>query len=140
MGTEKKKGGISFVRLNEDGTEDRLSWEEMAKKREEKRHAMLAGEYSWGRWRYNPSNLCLELYDDRDEVEYQVDLERCTTSAQTLDWICQVAEKTWADDAVIAGLVRGLDDLLHPQATLCSFGSEKGPLDVKKLLGAADGG
>jgi hypothetical protein len=49
-----------------------------------------------------------------------------------LDWIIQVAEKTWADDATVAGLVRALDDVLHPQAHLCSMGASK-TLDRRKI-------
>ena len=39
-----------------------------------------------------------------------------------LDWICQIAHKTWADDATLAALVRALDDVLRPQANLCPNG------------------
>lgn len=73
---------------------------------------------------------------------YEVDLYRCTSSAEVLDWIIQIAGKEWAsaehggddsehnpdgwtDDAILAGLVRALDDVLHPQAHLCSFGTSK---------------
>jgi hypothetical protein len=135
MGSKKMGDGLHFIRVNDDGTEEHRSWEQVDAEARERRRAMLAGEYAWGRWRFNPDVLCLELYDEHDNVEYQVDLERCTTSAATLDWICQVKLKSWADDEVIAGLVRGLDDLLHPQQTLCGQGIERGPLDVAKELG-----
>lgn len=46
------------------------------------------------------------------------------SSAETLDWICQVAGKRWADD-ILARLVRALDDVLRPQARLCSFGRRR---------------
>ena len=81
---------------------------------------ILSGKYcqhleepgrSWGRWRLNPDVLTLDLDDNR----YEVDLEQCLTSAQVLDWTCQVAGKTWADDQTLAGLVRAIDDILHPQ-------------------------
>jgi hypothetical protein len=42
-----------------------------------------------------------------------------------LHLICQVAGKRWADDACLAGLVRLLNDVLRPQAYLCSCGSDK---------------
>jgi hypothetical protein len=54
-----------------------------------------------------------------------VDLERCLDSADVLDWIAQVGKKNYADDAVLAGLVRALDDVLDVQANLCSFGRHK---------------
>lgn len=37
----------------------------------------------------------------------------------------QVAGKSWADNRVLAGLVRALDDVLYPQANLCSGGQAK---------------
>lgn len=63
------------------------------------------------------------LYPDRP-YRYEVDLDCCTTSAQVLDRVCQIAGKTWADDATLAGLVRALNDVLQPQATLCSLGTD----------------
>jgi hypothetical protein len=56
---------------------------------------------------------------------YPLDISDCTSSAKVLDWICQVAHKTWADDACVAGLVRALDEILDPQANLCSCGRDK---------------
>lgn len=62
---------------------------------------------------------------------YEVDLDACTSSAQVLDWICQLAGKTgaaWAGDdpgvhkAMVAGLVQALIDVLQPQANLCGCG------------------
>lgn len=87
----------------------------------------------WGPWRLYPPTLVLVLVGtihrpDGTTLEYEryeVDLERCLTSAEVLDWICQVAGKGYADDAVLAGLVRALDDILHPQAFLCSFGEAR---------------
>jgi hypothetical protein len=63
-----------------------------------------------------------------------VPLDRCRTSAEVADWIFQISSKTWATDAVLAGLVRALRTLLDPQATLCSFGEERGPIDVEVTL------
>jgi hypothetical protein len=80
----------------------------------------------WGPWRLRPSTLCIELHLDHRWC-YEIDLERCLTSAATLDWIFQIAGKRWAeqDPAVITGLVYAFDDVLHPQATLCSGGQSK---------------
>ena len=88
------------------------------------------------RWYVHAELLALYLGDPQTGAwAYEIDLERCRTSAQVLDWIMQVASKIWATDAVIAGLVRALNDVLDPQATLCSFGQERGPLNVVGLLG-----
>ncbi len=86
----------------------------------------------WGPWRYERQNLTLVLREE--SCRYEVDLERCTSSAETLDWIMQVASKTWATPEGIAGLVHALRDLLQPQATLCSFGVERGLLNITRQL------
>ena len=75
----------------------------------------------WGPWVLDAGTLPVSL----DHDFYEVDLERCLTSAQVLDVVAQVAGKVWADDATLAGLVRALVDVLHPQAHLCSSGQSK---------------
>jgi hypothetical protein len=42
--------------------------------------------------------------------------------AQALDWLAQVAQKTWATDMVMADLVRAMDDMLDLQGNLCGHG------------------
>src|SRR2546430_3946028 len=39
--------------------------------------------------------------------------------------LSSVGGKPWADDAYLAGLVRAIDDLLQPQAYLCSMGADR---------------
>jgi len=68
-----------------------------------------------GQWRYNRNNLTLE-YIDRDpnkkmSVAYYVDLERCGTANDMLDWILQVAGKGWILPEDIGHLVRALEEL-----------------------------
>lgn len=58
---------------------------------------------AWGAWRLNPGSLVLSL-------------------RSAGDWICQVSHKSYVDDRDLSGLVRALDDVLRPQARLCSFG------------------
>jgi len=86
-------------------------------------------------WIFNRKDFALDHRNEKGQVDYQVALEQCTTSAQVLDWIMQVLGKTWATDATVAGLVRQLDRLLRPQKTLCSRGVERGPIDVRKVIG-----
>ena len=76
----------------------------------------------WGPWRLDLATWVLYPVAP---YRYEVDLEQCLTSAQVLDRIMQISQKTWADDATIAGLIRALDDVLNPQANLCSFGKPK---------------
>ena len=94
----------------------------------------------WGGWRYESGTAVLALYDEAGRFLYEVDLERCDTSAALLDWIIQVSGKIFATDRVVAGLIRALDDLLNPQATLCSFGYERGPINIPKILAATGHG
>jgi hypothetical protein len=65
---------------------------------------------------------------------YAVNLDECNTSAGVLDWIAQVAEKTWATNDDLANLVRALHDILDFQTSLCGQGKEHGPIDVKKRI------
>jgi len=75
----------------------------------------------WGPWRLDAETR--ELVTERTAGDiYPVDLDRCLTAAQTLDWVAQVAAKTWATPTVVAGLVRALDDVLHLQGNLCPSG------------------
>lgn len=70
----------------------------------------------FGGWTVNEKVLAL------DHEMYQVDLQRCSSAAAVLDWICQVSMKVWADDAELAGLVRLLNATLRPQETgLCGL-------------------
>ncbi len=85
-------------------------------------------------WRFNPETLVLELFNADGHSVYEVDLERCQTSAEMLDWIMQVQKKTWATDETTAALVRALHVLLRPQANLCSDGTERGPIDVAQVI------
>ena len=78
---------------------------------------------SWGPWRLRTDNYTLEILRADGTFRYGVDLERCRTSAQALDWIYQVAHKQWATDEILVQLVRALDDVLRPQQNLCSMGA-----------------
>jgi hypothetical protein len=95
---------------------------------------MTGRRHAHGRWTFDEQALALDYHDTAGRWLYEVDLKRCRTAAGMLDMIMQVAGKTWATDDVIAGLVRELDRLLAPQATLCSFGYDRGPLDVQAAV------
>jgi len=76
-------------------------------------------------WRLNLDEFLLELEDGT----YEVALDDCRTSAEVLDWITQIAAKSWGTDAIVAGLVRALDVVIDPQSRLCSDGEERGPIE-----------
>jgi hypothetical protein len=86
-------------------------------------------------WRYDAKRLVLAYYNEDGEEWYEIDLEKCRTSAKTLDWIAQVGSKLWATDEVLGGLVRALNCVFNTlQGKLCGSGREHGPIDVKALL------
>jgi hypothetical protein len=91
-----------------------------------KRRPVRRSEF--GGWRLDRRAHCLVL--QAPDAWYEIPLAECRTSAQVLDWILQIAGKTWATPTIVAGLVRALDYYLDPQATLCSFGRERGPIDA----------
>jgi hypothetical protein len=84
-------------------------------------------------WEFDEETLTLNLYETLpngvERLEYQVDLERCATPAQVLDWIMHISEKFLATDPVLAALVRDLRLYLGP--TIC-YGP--GTTDVKAAI------
>lgn len=94
----------------------------------------------WGPWRLNVDALTL-VDVGKGSWRYEVDLERCQTPAELLDWIFQVNTKIWSekDDGVLAGLIRAVDDVIKPQATLCSGGAPSRIVtkDLHKMVAAA---
>jgi hypothetical protein len=74
----------------------------------------------WGPWRL--SGTYLVYSEGRGEHEYNIDLLDCTSSAEVLDWICQIVGKTWGTTEVVGHLARAFDEVLRPQERLCSFG------------------
>jgi hypothetical protein len=84
----------------------------------------------WGGWRREGLEL---VYGSG---VYPVDLEGLNSSAVMLDLIMQVAKKNWATNTCLAGLVRALNDLLQPQAYLCSCGANKTltPKQIRKMI------
>lgn len=82
----------------------------------------------WGGWYLDVfiDDWSLRLnFPHSGHLRYEIELERCCTSAEVLDHVMQVANKRWATDEIVAGLVRALNEVLHPQAKLCSFGNDR---------------
>lgn len=85
------------------------------------------GRY-WGPWHLDRAQRA--LWTEAGGYRYEIDLGTCTSSAEVLDWICQINGKLWGDtqaghNAIVAGLVDALTEVLHPQANLCSDGRGK---------------
>src|SRR5262245_25863118 len=85
-----------------------------------------------GDWTYHPTSLVVRY--SKGAFKYEVDLEKCTTSAEMLDWIIYVKKRSSAHRGCVEDLVAILDRLLDPQDTLCSWGKEKGPLPKRNAL------
>lgn len=77
-------------------------------------------------WMFDPETLVLRYNG------YEVDLERMQTSAQVLDWVMQVANKTWCSPECISKLLYLLRYFIDPQEVLCSWGIEKGPVRLQE--------
>ena len=85
---------------------------------------------SWGLWTFDEHNLVVRYTKNN----YEVDLERCTTSAQALDWIAQITNKLWASPDDVTDVIHALDDLIGLQENLCGFGKEHVFLDVREII------
>lgn len=79
----------------------------------------------WGNWTFDPELNTLDLTVNGQHY-YQLDLDKFTTSAALLDMIFQVAGKTWADASTVRDMLTALGETVDPQATLCSWGKERG--------------
>ncbi len=80
-------------------------------------------------WNFK-KNLTLNL---TKKPGYQIDLERCNSSAEVLDWIVQVSKKTWATNEIVGSLVKHLDRCLHIQSNMGPGESNKN-FNAKKWL------
>lgn len=78
----------------------------------------------------NHSNLTIEIREG-DELVYYIDLEKCTNSAETLDWIMQVWLKSWCTPELISeviGVLNGacLQHFDQPvQGAICPMGVDR---------------
>jgi hypothetical protein len=85
---------------------------------------------TWGDWKFDGEFLVLH---DADGNDYEINLLDFKTSAGVLDWIFQMAGKTWVTPLQLGNLIQAIDDIFGPQATLCSGGNDR-TLDVEKHL------
>jgi hypothetical protein len=90
---------------------------------------------TWGNWWYDQKNKVLEHKTSR----YYVILKQCVNSANVLDWIAQIKNKTWASAKDLGDLVTALDDLLDLQGNICGGGNDH-QFDAKNYLDSSDNG
>ncbi len=82
----------------------------------------------WGPWRLNDHEMLgpvLEREWDDPGRHYWLELGRCTNPAEVLDIIIHTSRHAWANDEILSGLVRALDDVLDPISNLCGSGQSK---------------
>jgi hypothetical protein len=74
---------------------------------------------TWGPWRLSGHRLI------DTEHHYAIDLTSCTSSAEVLDWLCQIADKSWATPELLGHLTQAINTILRPQGRLCSNGEDQ---------------
>ncbi|GAA0632382.1 hypothetical protein GCM10010174_61800 [Kutzneria viridogrisea] len=85
---------------------------------------VTATDRRWGPWPLDPADVTLDC-PTWGGTPHRVDLRACRTSAHVLDEVIRVAAQPWAEDTVIAGLVRALDAVLRLSVHLCPQGRSR---------------
>ena len=81
----------------------------------------------FGRWRWNRRVNTLQFVERPGRgLLYEIDLDLIRTSAQCLDWIFQASNKSWLTNEDRGNLLLAMQEAVKPQATLCSWGIERG--------------
>ena len=83
-------------------------------------------------WCWIPESRTL-LYKS-ESISYAVPIDEMSTTANTLDWIFQLAEKTWLSRESLGAFVRAVNELIRPQACLCCGGNDQGPINVGREI------
>jgi len=78
----------------------------------------------WGRWILDAESQSLCLADEVSLRFCHIPLSMCNSSAEILDWIAKIQEKTWANSQDVGDLVEALNDLLDLQRNFCGAGIE----------------
>lgn len=58
---------------------------------------------------FDPTSLCILVYNEDRVQVYEIDLERCTTAGQALDWIYQLYHKTWVTPVILRDIIECMD-------------------------------
>ena len=67
-------------------------------------------KYQYGNWSVNPENLTLD-YRHTNGTLYDVPLWEMKNSAEVLDWIFQVEEKTWSTPEDVNNFITALVEI-----------------------------
>lgn len=85
----------------------------------------------WGNWVvFVGSYNCIE----HEPSGYWIGFNRLNTCAEIMDWLFQLRQKTWFTSQDASDFLTLIDDVLHPQATLCSFGQDRGKVDATRMF------
>ena len=84
----------------------------------------------FGNWRLQASNYTLQ----HKTHYWEIDLERCNTSAQILDWIFHMRGKGGWTDQDTLDLLAAFAAILAPMSNFCSFGRDKKPEGGAKAI------
>ena len=87
--------------------------------------------------------VCRSCEGDESTVAsgtYEVDFDRCSTSAGILDQLLGIHTVGWFTDKDIRDLLKAVDAVLRPQANYCSLGKQKSadPRSVARSHGYKD--
>jgi len=74
-----------------------------------------------GQWKHNHTDHTLNF----GRGLYTIDLLMIHSSAELLDWIFQINQKTWATAIVMQDLLNAFDEIFDPQANLCPCGEDR---------------
>lgn len=79
---------------------------------------------TWGNWILDAESQSLYLLDEMHLMHCCIPLSMCNSSAEILEWIVQIQEKTWTTSEDVGRLVAALNDLLDLQRNFCGAGIE----------------
>lgn len=89
----------------------------------------------WGRWTFNAETACLET-DVHPGLVYQVRVDEMNTSAEILDWLFQLEEKSWVTSENLGDVVRAVADIIGRGV---AGGGRDNPVDARAILTARFG-
>jgi hypothetical protein len=82
-----------------------------------------------GPWTFLP-DVCIVEHTNG----YYIDISDLSSAAQILDWVIQLADKTWCSHEDIGRLVRLLNSILKIQGNYCPGGADRRVASVRMLL------
>lgn len=86
----------------------------------------------YGPWTFDSDKLTLT---HRAYGGYEIDITDMNTCASVLDWIFQIQSKDWTDNPeTVASLIQAIEEIINPQATLCSCSKDGGKINVRNVV------